>query len=111
MESCFAGTFFADIPTLYWIPFHARATGLARITCTPSPPSTKRVRSIASFAIRALLLNGPQYVPHVGQNPPHTDGENRSRNDISQPHGDKAAPAALAIATHFSQERRSAQRP
>jgi hypothetical protein len=43
MESCFAGTFLDDIPILYWIPFHERATGLPRITRMPPEPSTASV--------------------------------------------------------------------
>src|SRR4026208_1890924 len=45
MESCFAGTFFDDMPILYWMPFQDRETGLPRMTKIPSEPSIAEVRS------------------------------------------------------------------
>src|SRR6188474_2794265 len=57
MESCLAGTFFADIPILYWMPFQARATGLPRMTKMPSDPSTCWRRSFVSVDICGLWGN------------------------------------------------------
>src|SRR5690349_13515083 len=60
IDSCRAGTFFAERPTLYWIPFQPRQVALRRITEMPSLPSTKRFRSsviVGSSAAKIRLLH------------------------------------------------------
>src|SRR5215831_489001 len=46
IESCFASTFFADRPVLYWIPFHPRTAPPPRMTKIPAAPSTAPTDSL-----------------------------------------------------------------
>src|SRR5262249_48609873 len=59
MDNICEPTFFADIPGLYWMPFHERQLPLPRITRTPSPPSTYCLRSVGDSAMVALLSGQP----------------------------------------------------
>ena len=62
IESCLAGTFLADMPILYWIPFQDRATGLPRMTKMPSEPSTCCWRSFESVVMGLLALNDVSFL-------------------------------------------------
>src|SRR5512135_1113453 len=68
IDSCRAGTFFADSPTLYWMPFQSRQVALRRITEMPSLPSTCCFRSwvIARSSAAKIRLLDLEPIPDTG---------------------------------------------
>src|SRR3974377_2345955 len=59
IDSFLAPTFFADMPFLYWMPFHCRQLPLPRMTKMPSPPSMAGFRLSCESAMNEFLRAPP----------------------------------------------------